>query len=96
MVSEKDFPNKPYAGFLLVAPRLKVMYCPTTKVACSSIKMLLAKAGATYDQTRVDRLISPHMARSQTIHELGVNGLTKLIDMKATQVEEILGSPEWL
>ena len=96
MVSERDFPNKPYAGFLLVAPRLKVMYCPTTKVACSSIKMLLAKAGATYDQTRVDRLISPHMARSQTIHELGVNGLTKLIDMKAAQVEEILGSPEWL
>ncbi len=96
MVSEKDFPHKPFAGFLLVAPSLKIMYCPTTKVACSSIKMLLAKAGSTYDQSRLDRLISPHMARSQTIHELGVSGLTKLIDMNAEQIDEILNSPEWL
>jgi hypothetical protein len=96
MVSEKDFPLKPYAGFLLVAPKLKIMYCPTTKVACSSIKMLLAKASGSFDQTRLDRLISPHMARSQTIHELGVSGLTKLIDMNATQVDEILNSPDWL
>ena len=96
MVSEKDFPLKPFAGFLLVAPSLKIMYCPTTKVACSSIKMLLAKASSTYDQSRLDRLISPHMARSQTIHELGVSGLTKLIDMRASEVDEILNSPEWL
>ncbi|MFM7762890.1 MAG: sulfotransferase family 2 domain-containing protein [Acidimicrobiaceae bacterium] len=96
MVSEKDFPLKPYAGFLLVAPKLKVMYCPTTKVACSSIKMLLAKASGSYDQMRLDRLISPHMARSQTIHELGVSGLTKLIDMSANEVDEILNSPDWL
>ena len=96
MLSEKDFPLKPYAGFLLVAPKLKIMYCPTTKVACSSIKMLLAKASGSYDQSRLDRLISPHMARSQTIHELGVSGLTKLIDMNAPEINEILNSPEWL
>ncbi len=96
MVSERDFPLKPYAGFLLVAPKLKIMYCPTTKVACSSIKMLLAKASGSYDQSRLDRLISPHMARSQTIHELGVSGLTKLIDMNAKQIDEILNSPDWL
>ncbi len=36
------------------------------------------------------------MARSQTIHELGVSGLTKLIDMKAKQIDEILHSPDWL
>lgn len=58
--------------------------------------MLLAKASGSYDQSRLDRLISPHMARSQTIHELGVSGLTKLIDMSAKQIEEILHSPEWL
>ena len=58
--------------------------------------MLLAKASGSYDQSRLDRLISPHMARSQTIHELGVSGLTKLIDMNANQIEEILNSPEWL
>ena len=96
MVSDKDFPLKPFAGFLLVAPSLKIMYCPTTKVACSSIKMLLAKAGGSYDQSRLDRLISPHMARSQTIHELGVSGLTKLIDMNPKQIDEVLHSPDWL
>lgn len=96
MVSERSFPLKPYAGFILVAPSLKIMYCPTTKVACSSLKMLLAKAGGTYDQTRLDRLISPHMARSQTVHELGVNGLTKLIDLPPKKIEEILYSPDWL
>jgi hypothetical protein len=96
MISEKTFLLKPYAGFILVAPSIKVMYCPTTKVACSSIKMLLAKASGSYDQSRLDRLISPHMARSQTIHELGVSGLTKLIDMKAKQIDEILNSPDWL
>ncbi len=79
MVSEKDFPLKPHALFPLVAPKLKIMYCPTTKVACSSIKMLLAKASGSYDQSRLDRLISPHMARSQTSHGLAVNGLTKFI-----------------
>jgi hypothetical protein len=36
------------------------------------------------------------MAKSQTVHELGVNGLTKLIDMTAKQIDEILNSPEWL
>ena len=58
--------------------------------------MLLAKASGSYDQSRLDRLISPHMAKSQTVHELGVNGLTKLIDMTAKQIDEILNSPEWL
>lgn len=58
--------------------------------------MLLAKASGSYDQSRLDHLISPHMAKSQTIHELGVNGLTKLIDMKANQIDEILHSPDWL
>ena len=96
MVSEKDFPLKPYAGFLLVAPKLKVMYCPTTKVACSSIKTLLAKASGTYNQARLDQLIAPHIARSQTIHDIGISGLTKLIDMSASEVDEILNSPEWL
>ena len=96
MISAKDFPLKPFAGFLLVAPSLKVMYCPTTKVACSSLKMLLAKASGSYNQSRLDHLISPHMAKSQTIHELGVNGLTKLIDMNANQIDEILHSPDWL
>ena len=79
MVSEKDFPLKPFAGFLLVRPKFIVMYCPTTKVACSSIKMLLAKASGSYDQSRLDRLISLPMARSQTSHGLAVNGLTKFI-----------------
>ena len=36
------------------------------------------------------------MAKSQTVHELGVNGLTKLIDMTAKQIDEILNSSEWL
>jgi hypothetical protein len=58
--------------------------------------MLLAKASGSYDQSRLDHLISPHMAKSQTIHELGVNGLTKLIDMNANQIDEILHSPDWL
>ena len=96
MISAKDFPLNPFAGFLLVAPSLKVMYCPTTKVACSSIKTLLAKAGGTYNQARLDQLIAPHISRSQTIHDIGISGLTKLIDMSATEVDEILNSPEWL
>ena len=96
MVSEKDFPLKPYAGFPLVAPKLKIMYCPTTKVACSSIKTLLAKASGTYNQARLDQLIAPHIARSQTIHDIGISGLTKLIDMSASKIDEILNSPDWL
>ena len=96
MVSEKDFPLKPYAGFLLVAPKLKIMYCPTTKVACSSIKTLLAKASGTYNQARLDQLIAPHIARSQTIHDIGISGLTKLVDLSASEIDEILNSPEWL
>ena len=96
MVSEKESPLKQHAGFLLVAPKLKIMYCPTTKVACSSIKTLLAKASGTYNQARLYQLIAPHIARSQTIHDINISGLTKLVDMSASEIDEILNSPEWL
>lgn len=96
MARRGQFALAPYAGFILVAPRIKVMYCPTTKVACSSLKLLLAKANGSYDAARVEKLVGPHIARSQTIHEKGVNGLPKLVDLPMREIDEILGSPEWL
>jgi hypothetical protein len=90
------FALAPWAGFILVAPRIKVMYCPTTKVACSSLKLLLARANGSYDAARVEKLVGPHIARSQTIHERRVNGLPKLVDLPLREIQEVLASPEWL
>jgi len=80
----------------LVAPRLKVLYTPTTKVACTTIKWMLAEAEGSLNLDVIPRLLAANLHRSQTIHNRHVSGLQKLNELPEHQIEEILSSPDWV
>jgi len=79
-----------------VAPGLKILYIPTTKVACTTIKWMLAEAEGSLNTDAIPRLLSASLHRSQTIHNRHVSGLQRLNDLPSQQIDEILSSPEWI
>lgn len=97
------FSKKPYVfteralfvGHTLVSPALKVMYVPTTKVACSSIKMMLAEANGSYNIDNARWLHSPNISLSQTIHEIEVSGLGLFRYMPEAEQNIMWESPDW-
>ncbi|NDF71744.1 MAG: hypothetical protein EB138_02040, partial [Actinobacteria bacterium] len=80
----------------LVAPRMKVLYTPTTKVASTTIKWMLAEAEGTLDLTVIPRLMAAITNRSQTIHNRHVSGLAKLSDYSDREARAMLESADWL
>ena len=97
------FTRKPYVyteralfvGHTLVAPRVKVAYMPTTKSACSSIKMMLAEANDSYRPENARYLHSPNISIPQAIHQIEVSGLTLFRYLPAKEQDEIWESPDW-
>jgi len=93
-------PSQPLSSMIprssLVAPNLRIMYTPTTKVACTAIKWMLAEAEGSVNLEVIPRLLAANMHRSQTIHNRHVSGLQKLNELPAQQIAEILSSPEWI
>ena len=97
------FSKKPYVfteralfvGHTLVSPSLKIMYVPSTKVACSSIKMMLAEANGSYNIDNARWLHSPNISLSQTIHEIEVSGLELFRYMPEAEQNIMWESPEW-
>jgi len=84
-----------FVGHTLVAPRVKVAYMPTTKSACSSIKMMLAEANGSYRPDNARFLHSPNISIAQTIHQVEVSGLGLFRYLDPKLQDEIWESPEW-
>jgi len=84
------------AGLALVAPTLKVLYLPTPKAACTTIKLMLATAEGTHRPDLADRMAIMHVSRAQTIHHPRVHGLRSLAEVPSRQRRTILESPDWL
>lgn len=84
------------ARVALVAPKLRVLYVPTTKAACTTITMMIAQAEGTYRPELVDRVVTNHLSPDQTIHTASVNGLQRLGQLPRRQVRDILTSSDWL
>jgi hypothetical protein len=84
-----------FASVALVAPSLKVLYLPTPKAACTTIKTMLATAAGTHRPDMADRLAIMHVSRAQTIHHPAVHGLTRFADLPEREQREILSSREW-
>ena len=82
-------------GYALVAPKLKVMYVPTTKVACSSIKLLLAQSEGSYNPEASRVIITPNISQEQTIHNYRVHGLVRFLDLPEKEQWKIITSPDW-
>jgi hypothetical protein len=80
----------------LVAPRLKVLYTPTTKAASTTIKWMLARAEGSLDESVIPQLMAAITNRSQTIHNRHVSGLGKLSEYSEREARAMLDSPDWL
>jgi hypothetical protein len=80
----------------VVAPRLKVLYTPTTKVASTTIKWMLARAEGSLDESVIPQLMAAITNRSQTIHNRHVSGLGKLSEYSEREARAMLDSPDWL
>ena len=80
----------------LVAPRLKVLYTPTTKVASTTIKWMLAEAEGSLDTSVIPNLMAAITNRSQTIHNRQVSGLGKLTEYSERDARAMLDSEDWL
>lgn len=83
-------------GYALVAPKLKIMYVPTTKVACSSIKLLISQSEGSYNEEATRIIITPNISQEQTIHNYRVHGLTRFFDLSTQEQWNIITSPDWL
>jgi hypothetical protein len=75
---------------------MRVLYTPTTKVASTTIKWMLAEAEGTLDAEMIPKLMAAITHRSQTIHNRHVSGLRKLTEYSPTEVRAMLDSPDWL
>jgi hypothetical protein len=84
------------AHLALVARTTKVMYLPTPKAACTTIKLMLATAEGSHRPEMADRLAVMHVSRAQTIHHPDVHGLMRLADLSARERKTVLTSPDWL
>lgn len=80
----------------LVAPRLKILYTPTTKVASTTIKWMLAEAEGSLDTSVIPNLMAAITNRSQTIHNRYVSGLGKLSEYLEGEARAMLASNDWL
>ena len=83
-------------GLTLVAPSLKIMYTPTPKVACSTIKLMLATAEGSHRPDLMDQITNPSVSRPQTIHDSVINGLTRLVDLPQREINNIFRSSDWV
>ncbi|MFM8994532.1 MAG: sulfotransferase family 2 domain-containing protein [Actinomycetota bacterium] len=85
-----------FAHLALVSPSLKVLYVPTPKAACTTLKLLLAEAAGSHRPEMADRLAIMHVSRAQTIHHPAVHGLNRFVDLSTRQQREVLGADDWL
>jgi len=83
-------------GLTLVAPSLKIMYTPTPKVACSTIKLFLATAEGSHRPDLIDNITTANVSRQQTIHNPAINGLPRLVELPQREINNILTSPDWV
>lgn len=79
----------------LVAPQIRVLYLPTTKVACTALKFLLAETEGSLDADQIGRVASAAPTPAHTIHNISVSGLTPFASLPERRQREILGSEEW-
>lgn len=91
-----DDPMIDFANLALVAPELRVLYLPTPKAACTTMKLMLAEAAGTHRPEMAARMAVMHLSSAQTIHHPAVHGLTRLVELTAGEQRTALESSDWL
>lgn len=79
----------------VVARPIKVLYTPTTKAACTTLKRLVSEAAGLYNEDGFANLTRPHLTPDQAIHEQVINGFEYFRNLWDDDQQEILESDEW-
>ncbi|MEY3806795.1 MAG: hypothetical protein RIR69_1607 [Actinomycetota bacterium] len=79
----------------LVSEPLKILYVPVTKVACSSLKLMIATAGGTFNEEMINKLDTRTISRTQTIHDRRVSGFLLYRELTEADQNLIYDSPDW-
>ncbi|MCX6526534.1 MAG: hypothetical protein NTU52_00890 [Actinobacteria bacterium] len=79
----------------LVARNLKILYLPTTKVACTALKFLIAQAEGSLDVHAMQTLATAAVTPMHTIHNPIVSGLTLFRELEAEEQQDILQADDW-
>ena len=79
----------------LVAEPLKILYVPATKVACSSMKLMISTAAGMYNPAMIDQLDTRNISRGQAIHERRVSGFLLYRELSESDQQTIAESSDW-
>ena len=82
-------------GHVLAARNARVLYVPSTKVASSTLRRLLAEANGTFRPDLVPYLDGPTISVDQSVHNMMINGLVHMELLSARDQHEMKSSPEW-
>ena len=91
-MSSQDFGEFAYWNAVL-ARRAKVLFVPTPKVACTTIKWALASAESTLSS---GISVSPEPTTDLTIHDPSVHGMGVLGLVSEDERQEAFTSPDWI
>lgn len=82
-------------GHVLAARNARVLYVPSTKVASSTMRLLLAEANGTHRPDLVPYLDGPTISVEQSVHNMMINGLVHMELLPARDQAEMKTSPGW-
>lgn len=82
-------------GHVLVARHARVLYVPSTKVASSTMRLLLAQANGTFRPDRIDYLDGPTISIEQSVHNTFINGLEHLELLPVAEQNVMKDSADW-
>lgn len=82
-------------GHVLAARNARVLYVPSTKVASSTMRLLLAEANGTFRPELIPFLDGPTVSVDQSVHNMAINGLVHMELLPATEQAEMKTSAGW-
>lgn len=79
----------------LVLPRLKILYFPVTKAACTTLKWALAEAEGSLSHEAADALPTAAVTRTHTIHNIKVSGFRLFRELSVSEQQHVLHAEDW-
>lgn len=82
-------------GHVLAARNARVLYVPSTKVASSTMRLLLAEANGTFRPELIPFLDGPTVSVEQSVHNMAINGLVHMELLSVAEQTEMKTSAGW-
>ena len=82
-------------GHILAARQARVLYVPCTKVASSTLRLLLAEANGSWRPEMIPYLDGPTVSVDQSVHNMSINGLVHMELLAPAEQTEMKTSDAW-